>query len=90
MKVIVTGNIRAAREDLLHRGSPVVSKWSDARMMGVVDGVETIIVSIDNPNRIRGLRLTDWDIHPTAQGHRRYGEVIELLKTRVHKMEPET
>lgn len=90
MKAIITGSIRAAREELLYRQGADVLWWSDARMRGVVDGVETFIFSVDQPHRLQGVELASYEVHPTAIGHRRLREVTALADSRVRLSTPDT
>jgi hypothetical protein len=81
MKAIITGSIRAAKEDLLHIGRPDVAWWRDARLHGVVNGVEVFIVPVGEPDRMRGIELSDYDIHPTAHGSRHLPRALEIARS---------
>jgi hypothetical protein len=75
----LTRSISAAREEL--RQNREFVQWENPTIARMEYG-KNIIVSVDNPEAMRGLEVNDYDIHPSAVWHRRFHEAVEIAKSR--------
>jgi len=79
LHVVLTGNYHSAFKDWW----PRIQSLSVSRNEGIDDQGRTIkFVSASRPDRLRGLRIDTWSVHPSAYRERAADECIAILKSR--------
>lgn len=77
MHAVITGHLNAAIHDWRDR----LDALNRATMRGTMrDGREVIFISTDFPERLYGLRLTSYEMHPTAFESERAAEIDERAR----------
>ena len=78
MHAIITGHFAAAIEDWRDR----LSTFNRPRMVGATnDGEKIMFVSVDHPERLQGVSLSSFEVHPTARSSPDCSRVIEVART---------
>ena len=77
MHVVITRSFNAATEDWRDR----LATFNRSRMVGTTsDGEKIMFVSVGHPERMQGIRLSSFSVHPTAHRSPDCSRVIELAR----------